>query len=237
MEGRQLDYPGGFETPAFPAGKRIVVSRLTGIAVMSVFLAIVFVCSMILWAQKSVTVHPFLVSVDNLTGQWAVVGHQHEEIKQVSATRTLQESVIAKFMRNWFLVTTEEVNTALWQSCERETECNPKNKTGIDSGKCALYCIAGDNIFNRFIQDVVPVYQISVMAGEMLGLDMASLQISPIGDISESGGMWKIRAVIKSSIAKPINILAYAKVERDINNYPQTLGYFVADFNAYKMNR
>ena len=231
-----MDYPGGFDVPAFPAGKRIVVSRLVGIAILSVFLVIVFIWGMIVWAEKSVTVHPFWVWVDNLTGQGLVVGHQHEEIKQVSATRTLQESVIAKFMRNWFLVTTEEVNTALWQSCERATECNPKNKTGIDSGKCALYCISGDDIFNRFIQDVVPAYQISVMAGEMLGLDMASLQISPVGDFTENGGMWKVRAVIKSSLANPIDILAYARVERNIDVYPQTLGYYIADFNAYKMN-
>lgn len=232
-----MEYPNGFDIPTFPAGKRIVATRVLGVATMVVFLAIVFMCSMLLWVQKSVTVHPFLVSIDNLTGQWSIVGHQHEEIKQVSTTRTLQESVIAKFMRNWYLVTTEEVNTALWQSCERETECNPKNKTGIDSGKCALYCIAGDEIFNRFIQDVVPVYQISVAAGEMLGLDMSSLQILPVGEITDAGGMWKIRAVIKSSTTKPINILAYARVERNMEKYPQTLGYFVADFNAYKMNR
>ena len=231
-----MDYPGGFEVPAFPAGKRIVVSRIMSVATMVVFLLIAFVCGMILWAQKSVTVHPFLVSVNHLTGQWEIIGHQHDEIKEVSTTRTLQESVIAKFMRNWFLVTTDEVNTLLWQSCDRATECNPKNKTGVDTGKCAIYCIAGDEIFNRFIQDVVPIYQISVMAGEMLGLQMSSLQILPIGTISESGGMWQIRAVIESSLAKPINILAYAQVERNLDLYPQTLGYFVSDFNAYKMN-
>ena len=82
----------------------------------------------------------------------------------------------------------------------------------------------------------MPVYQISVMAGEMLGLDMASLQISPVGDFTENGGIWKVRAVIKSSLANPIDVLAYAKVERNIDVYPQTLGYYVADFNAYKMN-
>lgn len=231
-----MDYPGGFETPAFPAGKRIVVSRLAGVAVMVIFLGIIFVCGMLLWAQRSITVQPFLVSVDNLTGQWSVVGYQNDTNKQVSATQTLQESVIAKFMRNWYLVTRDEVNTALWQSCERELECNPKNKTGINTGKCALYCIAGDDIFNRFIKEVVPVYQISVTAGEMLGLRNSSLLITPIGNISENGGLWKIRAVIESSIAKPINILAYAKVERNTDVYPQTMGYFVSDFNAYKMN-
>lgn len=231
-----MDYPGGFEVPAFPAGKRIVVSRFVSVAIMVVFLLIIFVCGMILWTQRSVTVHPFLVSVNNLTGQWEIVGHQHDEIKEISATRTLQESVIAKFMRNWFLVTTEEVNTALWQSCDRATECNPKNKTGVDTGKCAIYCIAGDEIFNRFIQDVVPNYQISVTAGEMLGLRMNSLQIIPIGAIGEKGGMWQIRAVVESSIAQPINILAYAQIGRNPDLYPQTLGYYVADFNAYKMN-
>lgn len=231
-----MDYPGGFDVPAFPAGKRIVVSRLTGITIMAVFLVIVFVCSMMLWAQRSVTVHPFLVSVNNLTGQWQVVGHQHEEIKYVAATRTLQESVLAKFMRNWFLVSTEDANSALWQSCERDAECNPKNKTGIDTGKCALYCISGDDIFGRFIQDVVPNYQNMASAGEMLGLNMSSLQITPVGSISDKGGAWQVYATIESSKNPPINILAYARIGRDVGLYPQTLGYYVADFNAYKMN-
>ncbi len=203
---------------------------------MVTFLLIIFFSGMILWAQKSVTVHPFLVSINNLTGHWEIIGHQHETIKHVSADRTLQESVIAKFMRNWFLVTTEEVNTALWQSCDRATECNPKNKTGVDTGKCAIYCITGDEIFNRFIQDVVPIYQISVTAGEMLGLNMQSLQISPISDISNQGGMWQIHAILESSISGPIKILAYAQISRDTEQYPQTLGYYVSDFNAYKMN-
>lgn len=231
-----MDYPGGFDTPTFPAGKRIVVSRMFGVALMVLFLAIVFVCSMILWAQRSVTVRPFLVSTDKQTGQWEIVGHQHEDIKQVSAIRTLQESVLAKFVRNWFLVTSDEVNSVLWQSCDRQIECNPKNKIGIDTGKCAIYCITGDELFDRFIRDVVPNYQISVMAGEMLGVRMSSLRLVPTNDINENGGTWKIHATIESSIGKPIKILAYASVARNTELYPRTLGYFVSDFNAYKIN-
>jgi hypothetical protein len=58
----------------------------------------------------------------------------------------------------------------------------------------------------------------------------------PIGEIKDIGGTWQVRATIITNASQQIDILAYAKVERNQDLYPQTLGYYIADFNAYKVN-
>ena len=39
-----------------------------------------------------------------------------------------------------------------------------------------------------------------------------------------------------SNISAPISILGYAMVEREMERYPQTMGYYVSEFSAYKLN-
>ena len=65
---------------------------------------------------------------------------------------------------------------------------------------------------------------------------MSSVQMLPMGDVTEMGGVWQIRMTIKSKLYGPIQILAYANVLSNPELYPKTLGYYVADFNAYKLN-
>ena len=232
-----LVYPDEFETSTFPAGKRIAVSRSVSIAIMVIFLLILFACGLLLWVQKSVHVHPFLVSINEITGQWSVVGHQHTDIKEVTTAQTLQESVIGKFMTYRFYITDDTAfNENIWQSCDRSVDCNPANKTGMESRYCALYCLSGDEEYNDFVTDVIPGYQGRVANGEMWTLDMSSLQITQVGPFSITGGVWQVRATVNSSMFGPINILAYANVAQDLAVYPQTFGYYVADFNAYKIN-
>jgi hypothetical protein len=50
------------------------------------------------------------------------------------------------------------------------------------------------------------------------------------------GGTWQIRLTINSNLYGAIQILAYANVLNSLEMYPKTLGYYVADFNAYKIN-
>lgn len=235
--GGQLKYPDDYDIKAFPAGKPLAVSRFVSIAIMTVFLAIIFVCSMILWAQKSVHVHPFLVSINPITGQWDVVGHYHTETRELSTVRSLQESVIGKFVQNWFNISSNEtLNNARWASCDRATECNPQNKSGIETHKCSLFCLTGDAVYGGFIAELLPNYQKRFLDNEQWQIDMSTLQITPIGTFSDMGGTWQIRATINSSKNGVINILGYVKVANASTMYPETLGYYVQDFNAYKMN-
>lgn len=252
-----MRYPDDFDTSSFPAGKQISVSRAVGIAIMVVFLLIICACGILLWAQKSAQIHPFLISINNITGQWQVVGHHHHDTKEITTTQALQESVIGKFLEYRFWITDVPVfNDNIWALCDRKTDCNPENKKGLDAQvcqemgldvetcatidmkteTCSLYCLSGDGLFSDFISDVIPAYQEYVQSGETWTPDMSSVQMLPMGDITEMGGVWQIRMTIKSSLHGSIQILAYANVLNNPELYPKTLGYYVADFNAYKLN-
>ena len=232
-----MDYPDGFNTPTFPAGPRIAVSRVVGIAIMVVFLLILCACGLLLWTQRSVRVHPFLVSVNNITGQWEIVGHNHSVVREITTDRALQEATIGRFMRYWFLITANPAfNDSLWTECKRESDCNPDFKTGIETARCGLYCLSGANAFSAFLSDVVPSYRLRAAQGETWMLNASSLQFLPLESADKNAPAWQVSGTITSNISGPINILAYVKIGRDMDLYPQTMGYFVSEFNAYKMD-
>lgn len=233
-----MDYPSGFDTPAFPAGKRIAALRVFCVAIMVVFLLIVFACGMLLWVQKSAHVHPFLISINDVTGQWQVVGHQHGKYKEISTAQTLQESVLVKLLQNWFTITGDDAtNSTLWQSCDRDIECRGENKKISEFEKCAIYCLSAEDVYDDFVQVTIPDYQARVTAGEMWIMDMPSLQILPIEEPNFNGGTWQIRANVFSNLFEmPMQMLIYANVSRDTNLYPQTMGYYISKINVYRIN-
>lgn len=215
----------------------MAVSRAMAIGTMVVFLLIIFLCAMLFWASRSARVHPFLISINNMTGEWSVVGHDHGR-KTLNAMRALQESIVGNFARNWFAISDmPDVNNALWKTCNRVSDCGVGNYADADNmQKCALYCISGDDVFARFLYDTVPDYQMRVSAGERWVVDMTTMNIIPVGDFNDNGGTWRVMATVVSNVAAPMQVIAYAKVERNISLYPRTLGYYVQDFNAYKLN-
>lgn len=251
-----MKYPDEFDTSTFPAGKQIAVSRIIGIVTMIVFLLIIFACVLLLWTQKSAHVHPFLVSINNITGQWEVVGHQHTDVKEITTTRALQESTIGKFLRYRFWITENQtLNAGIWRTCNRKIDCNPENKKGVpddickklnldsetcakidlSTEACALYCLSGDNVHRIFTSNIMPKYTERATIGEVWTPDMSSVQILPVDQVTENGGTWQIRMTIKSSIHGSMRILAYASISRNLTMYPKTLGYYVVDFNAYRI--
>lgn len=234
--GGKLEYPDDFDTPAFSAGKPINSTRLVSIITMVVFLLVVIACGGVLWIQQSVKVHPFLVSVNSITGQWNIVGHEHEEKKSMTAIRSLQEATVGKFLQTWFLVMPkEEVNLALWSSCDRQSGCVTRNT--IEDNECAVYCLTGENLYKTFVDTVVPIYQTQFSSGEFWSLDTSTIQLTPISNINAGGGTWQVRAsILTSAHNRPIKILAYAVVKKSPDLYPQTFGFYIEDFNAYKMN-
>ncbi|MBQ4070693.1 MAG: hypothetical protein IJD52_05000 [Alphaproteobacteria bacterium] len=231
-----MDYPDDFNTPTFPAGRRIAVSRVMGICIMVVFFLIVCTCGLLLWTQRSVKVHPFLIDTNEITGAWNIVGHGHLHDSTISATRTLQESVLIDFMQKWFqLSDSATVNELVWQSCDL-SECGDENRVGMDADRCSLFCNVGGELFMTFIETVVPNYQARYANGETMSLDFSTLQITPLGEIGTDGGIWQIQAVVHSNLSGPVQFLAYAHVMSDRQNHPNTMGYYIADFNAYKVN-
>lgn len=232
-----MKYPDEFETPAFPAGKRIAVSRSVSVAIMVVFLLILITCGLILWVQKSVRVHPFLVSINNITGQWELVGHKHHEYQTMTTDQTLQESLITKFIQNWFLISGDaDINNALWQSCSRESECTADAQATKKLHQCDIFCNTDETTFNEFINNVVPQYQALVANNVQHMLDENSVHLIQIGTSAETGNIWQVNATLISNAMPPVQLLIYVTVMKDTENYPQTMGYYVASLNAYKIN-
>lgn len=226
-----MNYPDNFETPAFPAGARIAVSRVAAIWVSVVFLLVLFVCGVLVWSTRSQRVHPFLVAVNETPNEWRIVGHDHGK-RTLTYVRALQESVVGKFTELRFHISGDErTNDMMWTPCDVATDCATSG-----TGRCRLFCAGGEDVFSKFHDYVLPDYRARADAGERWSVDMETIRISPVGQIQENGGVWRVRVTIISNLTAPINVIAYARVARDIKKYPRTLGYYVMDFNAYRMD-
>lgn len=231
-----MDYPGSFETPAFPAGKRIAVSRFMAIGISLVCLVIIFLCVLVWWTSRSQRVDPFIISINQITGQWEIVGHSHGDF-EYSPNRTMQESVVGNFAQNWFTISADmDENNAMWKTCDRNETCQADDKLSYGDKTCALYCASGEDVFSRFVYNVVPDYLMRADGSERIAVNMETLQISPIGQISDNGGTYRVQATLQSNLTGEMNVIAFAKVARNTSGYPRTLGFYVADFNAYRIN-
>jgi len=229
-----LDYPGNFETPAFPAGKRIAVSRVMAIWTLIAFLLTIFLCGILLWSSKSDRLEPFMISANNDTGEWKIVGRNSDSL-EYSVTYTMQESVVGNFASDWFKISADNSeNENAWKNCDRNT-CVSGDSLMFGDRSCAIYCGSSDELFSRFSYNIIPDYQKRSQNGETWKLDKKTLSISPVGKISDNGGTWQVNATVVSNLAGKIDMKAFLKVARNKNFYNKTLGFYVADFNAYRI--
>ena len=225
-----MRYPDNFNTSAFPAGPRIALSRVMGIGVMIVFVLIMIVGGLIVWASRSQMIHPFLVSIDNFTGAWQVVGHDHGE-RTISRNRAMQESVIAKFTKNWFSVSANlSENDDMWYGFSEKSECNADNVPD----RAQIYCNASEDLYNKFINNIVPDYRMLAENGTTWSVDIDDIYVSATGDVTDTGGTWRVITNIKSNIGDNIPVISYVTLGTDYENYPQNMGFYITDFNAYK---
>lgn len=229
-----MDYPSSFETPAFPAGRRIAISRAMSIGILIGFLVIVLLCGLLVWMTRSQRLNVFLISRDGLTDQWQVVTHNKPGVK-FTAVRNMQESVVGNFVMKWFALSDSQVeNEKLWKSCDRNS-C--QDYSGLLSGDstCALYCSCSEGLFNNFVSGIVPNYKKRAAQGERLVVNSASLVISPVDTVGDTGGTWRVRATVLSNLSGEMDIVAFVKVAQNAEDYPNTLGFYVTNFYAYRL--
>ena len=230
-----MSYPDDFSVPTFAAGKSIAVSRMMGIGIMSGFLLIIFLCGILIWTIRSAHIEPYILAPGGTNDQWQIVkpGNEHPEIEMTSA-QAMQESMVWQFVQNWFLVSDNDAqNLKNWDSSCQRTDCISLGETH----PCKIYCATGDDLFRRFKEDVLPTYKGNTEHGEYWIPVTNSIRISPVGTVSDAGGTWRIQMLVSTSIGTTIDVMAYAKVAKNIKSYPRTMGYYVADFNAYRVNQ
>lgn len=209
----------------------MALSRIMSIGAMISLLLILFMCVFIFWAARSRTVHPFLVSVNSMTGQWQIIGHDHGH-KTVSTNQTLQESVLSHFVKNWFTISSDVANnSARWQSVPDMSKCSDGNSGGL------IACSISEDLYKHFVASVIPDYENRIANGETWSVALDSIHMTPMGAVESSGAIWQIHTVIESNLYGPINIVAYATIANSKLDYPQTMGYYILDFNAYKLDR
>lgn len=231
------EYPGNFYTQAFPAGRRIAVSRVMGIGILTAFFMIICVCGLLLWGVRSVRLDPFLISTDAITGAWDVIGRSTQRVRRASVYDMAQEAVVGNFFQNWFYISdTVAENNEVWRQCPA-SECSGAETMAYGGRGCAISCGSSDKLYNRFIEDVMETYHLRSSAGETWNVMTDTILITPIGQIdAATGGVWRVTATVWSNINAAFDVVAFVRVARNAGRYPMTLGYYVSDFNAYRLN-
>lgn len=230
-----MDYPGNFEVPVFPAGKSIAISRFMAIGTSVLFLIIIFLCGLLIWSGRSDRLVPYMIATNNEYGEWQVIG-KADSVLQYTAERTMQEAVVGRFVQDWFRISLDGTeNENAWRSCER-TECTSGENLMYGDKMCALYCSSGDEVFARFTSEVLPAYRMAADNGDVWSISDVDMNIQPAGRISAQGGTWRVNATVSSNRFGRFDVQIFMKIARNDNVYPGTMGYYVADFNAYRIN-
>ena len=230
-----MKYPDDFNTPAFPAGKFIAVSRFMATAVMLLFFAIVCLCGVILWVKSTQSTSPFLVSIRPNGERWAMVEHTNHKT-EIPAYYVMQEALLNKFAKDWFTINIDPViNQAVWSgNCKHNSvECLNSHIDQVDT--CALYCASSNNVFESFKNVVLPVYsQITTQPNTQW--IVREVFAAPVDTVYEDGGLWHLNIIVKTTNMGTLRFSAYALIEKDADTYKQNMGYYIANFNSYRMN-
>ncbi|MCL1785568.1 MAG: hypothetical protein FWG39_00250 [Alphaproteobacteria bacterium] len=220
-----MDYPNNFDTPPFPESRKIALSRFAAVWYLVLFFVIASLCGLVVWTVHSVRLSPYIISIDNVTGEWRVISEKSKSDDAVSKEISMQESVVWRFATEWFRVTESAArNAANWCECE-VASC---------AGTACFICCASDALlYKSFSESVLPVYKDMAEGGETQRLRRDSITISPVSGPDGRGGMWRAQAVLEQSAGPDRNMEIYVRVQRNESVYPLTLGYYVADFNWY----
>ena len=231
-----MKYPDDFSTPAFPAGRFIAVSRFMAVIIVALFFLIICACGAILWVKKTQNVSPFLISINPNGERWTVVAHDNHA-KKIPAYYVLQESLLNKFARKWFTISDNILeNQANWAKCDRQSaECTDTASDDIET--CAIYCMSDDSVFGDFNRVVLPTFS-ALESDAAATWRVVAVHIKPMvsdTEITQTGGNWRIDVAVNTGDGI-VNFTGFATVSYDPEHYPKTLGYYVSEFNTYRMN-
>ena len=229
-----MKYPDDFNTPAFPAGRFVAVSRFMGTAVMVLFVIIIVLCGIILWTKSTQNVRPFLVSVSPNGERWTLVSNQ-EPRTEIPASYVLQETVLNRFINLWFSISDDiNKNTAVWAAdCSRQSqECT--DDSNIDT--CAIYCVSSDVVFTSFQKVVLPIY--SNLESEHAAIwTVHNVKITPVDSMDSiadnHGGLWRFHLSVQTNQG-PLEFVGFARTAYDKTQYKRTMGYYIANFDTYR---
>lgn len=235
--GDWVDYPNDFNTPAFPAGKTIALTRTVSIWILIVFFFIVVACGFLLLGRHLKKNFPFLISVDTVMEEWNVVSYPDEHKKPIPQYQYIQQKLVNDFAKDWFTISTDpDINNDIWQKCSLE-ECNSPQQFNPENKYCALSCKSAESVFDVFMKKVLPDYKARIdQANEIWDVSNEVISSKP-EKISQDASKWLVRINVKSSVNGNFRVLAFIEIERNVNLYPATFGYYVSKFNSYRITK
>ena len=231
-----MDYPNNFNVPAFPAGKTIAFARSVSIWISIVFFLIIAACGFLLLDMHLRKNFPFLISINPITEDWTVVAYPGEKTKPVPQYQYIQEKLVNDFVKDWFTISAnQEINQQTWKKCSID-ECKEPGQFSPINKNCALCCKSDSAVFEDFTQRVLPNYKARIDQAKETWTLQKGILINPVY-VSEKNSKWQVYGVINSSVMGDFDILVFIDIERNIDLYPSTFGYFVNKFNSYRISQ
>lgn len=230
-----MDYPNDFNVPAFPAGKSVALARSVSVWISIVFFFIVVMCGFLLLNIHLRKNFPFLISINQITEDWTVVAYPGERTKPVPQYQYIQEKLVHDFVKDWFTISEDMgTNERLWKKCS-VNECKNPEQFNPNNKICAISCKSDASVFADFETKVLPNYQARIdQAHEKWSVSPKGLLINQ-NLISENSSRWQVNVIVNSSIMGNFNVFIFIDVERDVDSYPATFGYYIKQFNAYRI--
>ena len=90
-------------------------------------------------------------------------------------------------------------------------------------------------MYNYFIYKIGPDYKNQADAGDVWSVTPDDIYVQPMADLTDKGGTWIIKTNVYSTTFGYIPIIAYATVGNNMELYPQNMGFYVVDFDAYRI--
>ena len=223
-----MNFPADYDTRMFPETRYLSMARMFAIWSAVLFFLIVGLSWTLVWTMHASRTEPVLFSISDDGITWTAIIDGDTRLKY-SATRVMQESVVANFTQMWFKISKDaKENEENWCKCDPE-KCWSNE---LAPARCNVCCASGTNLFNNFMGVVNSDFSARATAGEEWSVIPELIHVVPVGIISDKGGLWHLTASIDMD-GKIQNIEAFVKTIRSEQGYPATLGYYVADFHAY----
>ena len=176
-----------------------------------------------------------MISIDPITDEWNVVTYPDETQKPMNQYKIIQEKLINDFVINWFTISKDkQINDARWMECTIE-ECGDPEQFNPNNTTCALACKSSSDVFQEFQNNVLPIYNAMINQADETWR-ITRKQFMPV-IVSENGGQWQMYATVQSAVMGQFSVLAFIDVARDIKLYPATFGYYVKQFNSYRISQ
>jgi hypothetical protein len=234
--GGRVEYPNDFDTPVFPAGRNVALSRRFAVWISVCFFLIVCACGFLLYFSHLKRNYPFLVSVDPITNEWTVIAYPGKDFKDtINQYQIVQEKLVYDFVDDWFTISQDnKANDARWQKCDIDNCSNPEQYNPFNA-ECSLFCKSDEKLFDLFASKVLPEYR-ARLKQKSERWSVGRKNIIP-NYTSENGGFWQVFVPVYSTVNGWFNVLVFVTIARSTDSYPATLGYYVQDFNACRITQ